>query len=109
MSIPTPDPDDTRQPTTSTGDDDAGRVIDFPAHGDRRPAVTAAAVVDDHPGAAAPVVDAVIVDDDGAEDGEPRLPVDLPAPRHAGGEMLPWKRREVERRPVIAPWLTKSE
>ena len=108
-SVGTPDPDDTHQPTTSTGADDAGRVIDFPAHGDRRPAMTATAVVDDHPGTAAPVVDAVIVDEDDAEDGEPRLPVDLPAPRHGGGELLPWKRREVERRPVIAPWLTKSE
>ena len=57
-------------------------------------------------GAAGPVVEAVIVDDIDDEE-EPRVPVDPPAPRGAEG-VLPW-RREVERRPVIAPWLKRAD
>jgi DNA segregation ATPase FtsK/SpoIIIE, S-DNA-T family len=118
MSTPTmvgtPDPDDT--PTTSDTArraGEAGRVIDFP--GDRAPAVTATATVVDpdtapDPGDAGPVVDGVIVDDpaDDDPDGDGvTVPVDRPV-RQGAREVLPW-RREVERRPVIAPWLRRGD
>ena len=108
--VGTPDPDD-NNPPSGGGTSDTGRVIDFP--GDRPPAIAATAtVVDpDHGdaagGAAGPVVEAVIVDDDPDDEKEPRVPVDPTAPRGAEG-VLPW-RREVERRPVIAPWLKRAD
>ena len=52
------------------------------------------------------IVDGVIVDDPDDPDGRP-VPVDRPAP--PGREVLPWQRREVERRPIVAPWLTRAD
>ena len=108
MSTPTlagtPDPDDNHPITHTDGRGDSGRVIDFP--GDRPPAIPATVtVVDPEPGTpAGPVLEAVIVDDDG---DDPPVPVDRPAPRGAE-EALPWH-REVDRRPVIAPWLKRAD
>ncbi|GAA5130190.1 FtsK/SpoIIIE domain-containing protein [Pseudonocardia adelaidensis] len=72
-----------------------GRVIDFPARepGDREPAP---AVVD---GEVLHTTDA-----DGA-----RVAVDPPAPAGSRREVLPWQRREIERRPVIAEWLRHTD
>jgi DNA segregation ATPase FtsK/SpoIIIE, S-DNA-T family len=117
MSTPTlvgtPDPDDNHPTTHSTdtsgtrGTGEAGRVIDFP--GDRPPPITATAtVVDPDPGTdtpVGPVVEAVIVDD--PDPDEVPVPVDQPASRGAA-EALPW-RREIERRPIIAPWLKRAD
>lgn len=69
-----------------------GRVIDFPARepGDREPAPA--------------VVDGEVLhttDSDGV-----RVAVDPPAPAR---EVLPWQRREIERRPVIAEWLRHTD
>ncbi|QYN35188.1 cell division protein FtsK [Pseudonocardia sp. DSM 110487] len=68
-----------------------GRIIDFPAPAGRDPMP--------------PVDDGDDADD---EDGAGRVLVDPPA-RDPGRELLPWQRREVVRRPVIAPWLTRTE
>lgn len=65
-----------------------GRLIDFPTPNPTREPQPA-------------VVDGEVVTDD-----DSRVPVDPPArvPR----EVLPWQRGEVARRPVIAPWLTRT-
>jgi S-DNA-T family DNA segregation ATPase FtsK/SpoIIIE len=119
MSTPTlvgtPDPNDNQRATHTTATDgtcdseEAGRVIDFP--GDRPAPITATATIVDPESSAStpagPVVEAVIVDDTEAEPDEVPVPVDRPAPR-GSAEGLPW-RREIERRPIIAPWLKRWE
>ncbi|OLT22932.1 hypothetical protein BJF78_32720 [Pseudonocardia sp. CNS-139] len=120
--VGTPDPDDQHHQHDQPRDGEHGRVIDFPAPPGgpaREPLPT---VVDGE-------VIVEVVDGDGA-----RVPVDQysrPADRSGrlarpdwlgpatqpggepgagmGGELLPWQRREVVRRPVIAPWLTHAE
>jgi DNA segregation ATPase FtsK/SpoIIIE, S-DNA-T family len=77
-----------------------GRVIDFPTSGTGRNDLPA--VVD---GEVIPPTTTGTEDADG--DG-PRVPVDPPA-RAPGREALPWQRGEIERRPVIAPWLRRAD
>jgi S-DNA-T family DNA segregation ATPase FtsK/SpoIIIE len=96
-----PDPDDPRDlvtdgdpamtDRTSTGD---GRVIEFPP----RP-VEPGRIPPPRRGVVPAVIDAEVVDE--------RIPVDPPP--STGRELLPWQRREVTRRPIVAPWLRRAE
>ncbi|MHA6628358.1 FtsK/SpoIIIE domain-containing protein [Pseudonocardia sichuanensis] len=70
-----------------------GRVIDFPTRdaGQEPPAM----------------VDGEVLHTTNADGA--RVAVDPPAPAGAGREVLPWQRREIERRPVIAEWLRHTD
>ncbi|RTL64509.1 MAG: cell division protein FtsK [Pseudonocardiaceae bacterium] len=105
--------DDTNPDHIEAQAGEGGRVLDFPARPveptppTNEPASEAAAVERDrfltgeivnHPDDTAP---------DDQDGGRPVL-VDPPAPRRPEG-VLPWIGQEIERRPVIAPWLRRRD
>lgn len=82
VGTPDPNPDDDHHHRPATGGLDGGQVLDFPAK---------------------PTTD----DPDDDPDGAP-VPVDPPAAAGRDAEDLPW-RGEIQRRPVIAPWLRRAD
>lgn len=107
--IGTPDPDPQEEPMTTTPPapqqeptptDDTDR-----ADGGGRQRWVPPAVVDGE--VIPPTTDPDTADDGSGETDQPTVLVDPPAA--AGREVLPWQRREVQRRPVIAPWLRRTE
>jgi len=108
----TPDPDEPRDPfTTETTPMDLRKLdpTDRPSGaGEPMPMVVDGEVITSlHDTTPAPDTDDDTEDED--QDGEPRRAVDPPAGEVSGRELLPWQRREVARRPVIAQWLTRTE
>ncbi|MFC7659584.1 hypothetical protein ACFQV8_28975 [Pseudonocardia benzenivorans] len=113
MNPPTND-DNTNPDHVETGAGEGGRVLDFPSR-PVEPTPPADDPANDQPTAVEPdrfltgeIMNHPDDTDPDTEDGGRPVLVDPPAARRAEG-MLPWIGREIERRPIIAPWLRRRD